>query len=447
MERRPCVTSSCRDRIPVPRRSSRANGLRVLSPQRVASLLAKGGCVITVAFDAAFFDPSGRVAPHFLPSRPREVVDGQHAGRVLQLAPAHRDVLPRWGINSPIRDHGADPGQYSGTIGWPSREHYLAFVVPAAIAAHADVLAKHHVSPALFRSWVAAKSLYAQERRSGRRVVVRPITLAGLLQCAERTVQRCQAAAREIGLEVVITPGRMLSEFEVYAARKQGSPQRGLSTVSAFVVPTAVRRIVEHVTPTRGGSLGVSVTDIHTFKQRSARSKGAPLRSAPHQQETSRRPPGRNGPPAAQKPPPQRRTGRWAHQGPAWKLAAALTTEVIFLHRCPPGRIARQLQRYTDPQRTGGRRWTTVQLLDAMTAVNRRLGYRAPVKVKTAPWALLAWYLAQIDPFADHPANTEPSCSTPWCGKCASDTFRWIEAPVSHDPVRPCPRCSPQACT
>lgn len=80
-----------------------------------------------------------------------------------------------------------------------------------------------------------------------------------------------------------------------------------------------------------------------------------------------------------------------------------------------------------------------------MDAINVRLGYAAPVKAKTAPWALLAWYLGQLDPFADHPTNDQPSCPTPWCGQCASDAFRWLEDPLTHDPLRPCPQCSPQA--
>ena len=378
---------------------------------------------MTVALRAALFDPSGRVTPHFLPSRPRRIVDAQHAHRVLQVAPTYRDVLPRWGIASPIRDHGPDPGQHSGTISWTSREHYLTVVVPAAVAVHADVLTRHHVAPDLFRSWVAAKSLYAQERRSGRQVIVRPVTLAGLLQCATRTVQRCQAAAREMGLEVVITPGRMLSEFEVYAARKKGSPQRGLSTVTAFVVPSAVRRIVENVTPTSGRSSSALVTDIHTFKRRSARFRGAPLRSAP-QHQPRRRSPNRSG--------------------PAWDLATELTQQVIFLHRCPPGRIVGQLRRFANPATTGGLRWTTARLLAALQLVNKRHGYSAPVRAHAAPWALLAWYLGQLDPIGDHPDAGRPVVR-PWCGQCASDTFRWLEDPVTHDPLRPCPQCSPQA--
>lgn len=348
---------------------------------------------------------------------------------MLRLAPKNRAVLPRWGINSPIRDRGADPGQYTGTIGWTSREHYLTVIVPAALAARPDVLRQHHVSAEVVQRWAEAKSLYAQEPRSGRRVIVRPQTLAGLLPDSLSGVHRAQRVARDLGLEIVITEGRMLSEFEVYAARKKGSPQRGLSTVSAFVVPVWMRSLVERDTPTSGDALSASVTYLSTFKQRCARSKGAPLRSAPPQQKS--------GSP---------RKLAQNRSGPAWDLAVGLTKQVIFLHRCPPGRIVGQLRRFSDPKRTGGMRWTTKRVLDAMEQVNRRLGYAAPVQAKTAPWGLLAWYLGQIDPYADHPDNDQPMIrSVPWCGECASETFRWVEDPTTHDPVSPCPRCSPQA--
>jgi hypothetical protein len=315
----------------------------------------------------------GRVPGHFaLPTRPRRVQDAVHAGRILALAPRHRALLPRWGIRSPIRDHGAEPGAYAGTLGWTDRDHYLAVTVPVAIGLRRHILAEHHVHPDTFRQWVRAKSLYAQEQRCGRTVIVRPQTLAGLLQCSLSTVHRCQRAARELGLELVITPGRMLSEIEVYKARKVGSPQRGLSTVSAFVIPSWIERSVAHDTPTSGTAFDPIVTNVTTFKRRSARPKGAPLRSAP----------------------PKRRGG------PAWELACGLTQQVIFLHRCPPGRITGQLQRFATAQL----HWTPERLTRAMDQVNIRLGYTAPVEPKTAPWALLAWYLRQIDPYADHPS-------------------------------------------
>ena len=343
---------------------------------------------MSLAYSPAFGTPLAVGVAQALPHRPRRITDARHAGRVLAAAPSNRCVLPRWGINSPIRDHGAEPGQYTGTIGWTSRDHYLAFVVPAAIATQGDVLAQHGVAADTFTRWVAAKSLYAQEHCSGRRVIVRPVTLAGLLQCSKRTVQRCQAAARDMGLEIVITPGRMLSEFECYKARKNGSPQRGLSTVSAFVVPSVLRHVVDHVTPTSGGYVSASVKDLTTFNDRSARPKGAPLRSAPPRQGG---PPGREG--------PRNRSG------PAWDLAVQLTQQVIFLHRCPGGRIVGQLQRFTAP---GVPRWTAERVTRAMDAVNRRHGYTAPTKPKEAPWGLLAWYLRQIDPIADNPGLDRP---------------------------------------
>lgn len=343
--------------------------------QGLLRAVSSPGVLITVAhafFDAAYSQRVNHAAP--LPRRPRCVLDATHAGRVLAVADRDRGVLPRWGINSPIRCHPVEPGTYTGTISWTTRQHYLAVVVPAAARAHPDVLARHHVAPDTLLRWARAKSLYAQEPHSGRQVIVRPDTLAGLLQCSERTVQRCQAAARAIGLELVITPGRMLSEIEAYAARRKGSPQRGLSTVSAFVVPQSLRPLVCHVTPTRGNSSSTNVKKPLTFNRRSAGSKGAPLRSAPH---------------------PRRR-------GPAWYLAAGLTEQAIFLRRCPPGRIAGQLARFTRAPHS----WTATQILRAMDQVNVRLSYTAPVRAKTTPWGLLAWYLRQIDEIADAPGFT-----------------------------------------
>lgn len=326
---------------------------------------------ITVALQHAFFPALDTPERHLRLVRPRTVVDAVHAGQVLRLADRNRDLLPRWGINSPIRDHGVQPGAYTGTTAWTSREHWLHVTVPAAIATRPEILAGHHVDPDTFRRWCATKSLYSQEQHSGRTVIVRPDTIAGLMQASLSTVHRCQRAARILGLEIVLIPGRMLTEIECHRARKQGSPQRGLSTVSAFIIPSWLPHPVTNDTPTRGTQLHNPVADIRTLKQRSARPKRAPLRSARRQ-----------------------RKGR-----PVCGLARELTTRVIFLHKCPPGRITNQLRRYE----TATRPWRGEQLIRAMDNINIRLGYTAPIRPKTAPWGLLAWYLHQIDPTADHP--------------------------------------------
>ena len=324
-----------------------------------------------------------------LPVRPRRVEDHQHASRILALAPRNRAVLPRWGLHSPVRSQPVAAGAYTGTVGWTSREHYLGVVVPITLQLHPDVLRRHEIAVDTFRRFLAAKSLYAQEQRTGRTVIVRPDTIAGLVGLSERHVQKCARAARELGLEIVLETGRMLSELETYAARRRGSPQRGLSTVTAFVVPGAVRLSVYSATPTRGNRSTRSTLESSTFGRRSARSNRAPLRSAQ----------------------PQRgRRGRAGPGEPCWDLAVALSQQVIFLGRCPAGRISAQLRRFTDPSTTGGLRWTAERLTRAMDQVNVRLGYTAPVQAKAAPWGLLSWYLGQIDPYADHPAATA-SCN------------------------------------
>jgi len=268
------------------------------------------------------------------------------------------------------------PGAYAGVLGWSSREHYLRVVVPITLQLHREVLRRHEIAVDTFRRFLAAKSLYAQEQRSGRTVIVRPDTVAGLAGLSERHVQKCNRAARELGLEIVLETGRMLSELEVYAARRRGSPQRGLSTVTAFVVPGVVRLLVYSATPTRGESSSSSVKKSSTFNDRSAKSKSAPLRSAPSptKRVTRRKPPG-------------------------WRLAVDLTGQAVFLRRCSPSRVAPQLARFTRCPH----RWTATQLIRAMDQVNVRLGYSSPVRATRSPWALLKWYLEQIDEVADAP--------------------------------------------
>lgn len=339
---------------------------------------------------------------------------------MLATAPTNRCVLPRWGINSPIRDPGAEPGQYTGTVGWTSRDHYLAFVVPVAIKMRPGPFKTHKVHPDTFRQWVRAKSLYAQEQRSGRRVIVRPQTVAELMGCSKSTVHRCQRVARDLGLEIVITPGRMLSDFEAYKARRKGSPQRGLSTVSAFVIPAWVLHPVDHDTPSSGLFKASHVKECSALKRRSAGSKGAPLRSAPRKRRRPR--PG----------------------DPAWDLAVQLAQRIPFLRGCPAGRLTGQLRRFVT---TGlPHRWTAERLIRAMDTVNRRRGWNAPWAAKTRPWGILRWYLTQIDEVADHPAHDGPLIpTTPWCGHCDSDAYRWILDPATGRSIRRCPTCNPHS--
>ena len=402
-----------------------------------------------------------------VPVRPRWIEDDEHARHVRAFGETARHLLPRYGVNSPIRDHGPNPGQFTGTIAWTTRAHFLRHIVPLAMRESAKILARHRVAECTFMDWAHHKTLYAETGTAGRRVVVRPDTLAELMGCTVRTVQRCNAAAREMGVELVITPGRMLSEIECRSARNNGSPQRGHATVTAFVVPPSlhqavrraarrareasdrlvqlrdgIRHVVDHVTPTRGPFFNASDPDCLTLNHRAAGINGAPLRSAPAPSKevaddllgfgvtprTSPAPQNKPQDPSSEpavspdRPGPIRGDrGRYAHsptrrpprspsaapkrrmRGPSWYLAKDLCDRVLFLRHCPPGRLANQLSRYLRPDTTQGLTWSAEQLARSMDHINQRLGYTSVVKAKIAPWALLAWYLRQIDPYSDHP--------------------------------------------
>ncbi len=184
--------------------------------------------------------------------------DVNHASVVRRLCVHDRDVLPRWHQDDrgPRNAHRgvhviAPEGSYAQIPVWSGRGHWLSFAVPVAISTHRDLLRRAGISPDTFRMWAAVKSGYAQAR-TGRRCITRPDTVASVMGVTSRHVERCNAVARAIGLEVVVLAGRMLTLEESTGARRRGSRQRGLSTEVALTVPTALRSAVDVVTPTSG---------------------------------------------------------------------------------------------------------------------------------------------------------------------------------------------------
>lgn len=342
----------------------------------------------------AFQRRTARVGQHGLPARPRCVLSPVHAGQILRVGTTERDVLPRWGIRSPIRNSQPEPGARTGRIGWSSREHYLEVVVPATLAANQDVLKAHKVADDTLRRWIAAETLYVQERRSGRTCIVRPSTLAQLLGCAKRTVQRCRKVANELGLRVEVVKGRMLNLEETLTARAAGSPQRGLSTVADFCIPADAippPQPVDHVTPTRGSShyLG-SESLIPSQPRLTAKTTSAATRHR-HQHKRA--------------------------ETPAWKLAHSLILRIPYLAGLKPGRLAPLVTRFAKATRP----WTASQLVEAMDRINiesdgpHGIGYTSPVRSEVRhPLAFVKWYFDQIDHDADHPhANTPPRTNPP----------------------------------
>lgn len=364
--------------------------------------------------------------PH--PLHRHRAADPRIAEMLLNLALERPDLLPRRLPEGRGRAYGhvgvrvdPPPGAYARIPVWRDRRHWATITVAIAIAQHRDVLARHHVSPEMLRRWARAKSGWAWS--NGRRCVVRPDTLASVLTCSPRQVQRTNACARELGLEVVVLRGRMLTQAERWQAYDRGSRQRGLATETALTVPRDQISPVDHVTPPRG--------EPETTKRNC-------LLGFPHGLTAG-------STEAATRPRPQkgRRKG-----SPSWVLAVDVTRNVPWLRRETPHRLVGVLARYVNcPQR-----WTGADIAAALNARDRRLQQPTMTEavIRTRPAVLLAAALQDIHPVVDHPSLQDgpliPQAPVS-CGHPACDGHGWLRGVVDDDgyeSVVKCPRCPAQ---
>lgn len=374
------------------------------------------------------------------------------AGTVRRLCESDREVLPRWhqedrGYRNRRRGHHehAPPGAYTNIRPWSGRDHWVGAAVPLAwaLARQANRFGTDlpYVARDTFVAWARVESRYAQDQRTGRRVVVRPDTVAGVLDMDTRTVQRCRQLARALGLLVDVVRGRMLTVHECLAARRRGSRQRGLSNESALTVPDPLcavlrrvrpgrccgrrwRRLVDCVTPTRGNSGELKISpDTCGTDSCAAEAEAAPPPPRPRKRRRRRR--------AA-----VRLAQNIAGSVP-WLAGERLSALIPTLHRltaCEPA-------------------WTAQDVIDHIDATNRRLGYTAAraEAIRTTPAALLAWYLRDVDAQVDHPRfqafadGTAIEQRAPWCGHCDRVT-RHVWHPELLLATR-CPTCHPLVST
>lgn len=372
-------------------------------------------------------------AAHGLPYRPRQVLDPGQVAKVLSLADAReRRGLPRYGVRSPIRHERVPEGAYAAIgAGWFSRQHFLQVVLPLVAAEHPEVF-KGRCSVETFLRWARTEAAYAQNQRAGRDIIVRRSTVAELLRCHPRTIQRCRAVGRDLGVYVDVVKGRMLSQAERWTAQHvHSSPQRGLSNVSCMVIPDAYAGrllapvpspLVDCVAPSRGGGSPPQSSLAKLVLGRTDRSAGKVKG-------------------AASPPPPTKEVRRKPSRTPllGLGLATELVNAVGWLSECPPRRIEGMLRPYAAQADA----WTVTDLVEEIEQVDRRLGHTAPTRPRSAPWGLLRYYLRQIDP-ETAVGRQRRARSRPWCGSCASDGYRWVEVGPERRPAR-CPRCGPTA--
>ena len=378
-----------------------------------------------MAYPPALQRPGHTRGPLRHPLHSHRAATPQTAAYVLAHAMDRPDLLPRRlpeGRGKAFAHVGvrvdAPAGAYSRIPVWRSRDHWVTVTVAVAIALHRDVLARHGVAPDSLRRWARAKSGYAWD--NGRRCVVRPDTLASVLGLHERQVQRLNACARELHLEVVVMTGRMLTQLERWQAYDRGSRQRGLATETALTIPPDQRGLVDHVTPPRGG-----------YVTRKSSGESVVLHGLPA--GTSE---------AATRPRPEKGSRRGS---PAWRLACDVTRHVPWLAREAPQRLVAALTRYV----TCPEPWTGRDVAAAITTRDRRLMQPAITtdRITTRPAAVLAAILRDLDPILDHPALTEgplvPLAAVA-CGHPSCDGHGWLRGLVEvegYDVALKCPRC------
>lgn len=354
-------------------------------------------------------------------ARSHRVCAPEHATWVEANCLADRQLLPRW-HQADRRRHRvagapaggvhvmAPDGAYAGLECWRSREHWLTVVVPVVLATRATAYAGQ-VSRTLLARYLRVVSGWACPR-TGRRCVVRPVTVASVLGVDERTVQRCRAAARAIGLEVVVLTGRMLTEPERKEAQASGSTQRGLSTEVAFTIPRGIPRHLLTATPSRGPLVDKKQDWDNTHLDAASGEKTDATPSRPRHR-------GRHG----------LKRGR--------RLAADLAQIVPWLATERPGRLAPALHRFA----TCTPVWRAGDLSVVLADVVRRRGHNpaglSEHAIRTRPAVVLASLLRDVDEVADHPSiahqwATPPPAPQP-CGHPDCDGHGWLRTNLHVD--------------
>lgn len=344
----------------------------------------------------------------------------EDAGYVRTRCVYDRAALPRYhqddrGRASRHRGHHewAPDGAYSNIAAWKGRQAFLAAAQVVAQLPHAvEILRRHEISAEMLSTYLRVRTGYVQHQSTGRRCIVRPKVLAGVLDVSVNTVHRAQRVARELGLEVVVWGGRMLTFEESTACRRRGSRQRGLSTEVAFTIPRPAQSAVDSVTPTSGRS---SCPQNRTFQPSPTHGASADKADAT----------------------PSRRQPR----GPAWSLARQLRARLPWLATESPGRCVPTLSRFA----TAPTPWTAEHIVYALADDAFRRGIKHQLtaeQIVTRPAVVLAGLLRHVDEISDHPDLAWlPPLELVACGRPDCDGHGWITVDAST--VAPCPDCPP----
>lgn len=381
--------------------------------------------VPTPAIPAAVSPQNPRHGRHAAAARARRAIPRAtllELRRIAQSDPrALRGKLPRWhsadqpcpgfiraatGAEEPCPLHTITSGQYAevgrafvgrydpktgrremvreGTksrVTWLSRDQYVNRFLPAflALAGSRDVLRAHSVTLDTFMRWARTESLPGYcDQDTGRRIIVRPQTVADVMEVSTSTVHRCRSAARALGIYATVFPGAMLGEEEQRHARwSHKSPQRGLAAESAFVIPREHAGLGSVTCLHRGAAHGHFSADSNSLPTLNTEG-GRELTSSALNMKRRRR------------------------ARPAYVLAKQVVERLPFARGSHPSTFAGLLHRFAVAKPA----WTADDVVAHIDHVNARRGWSAvysPEDLKAPAFALLAAYLRDADPVNDHP--------------------------------------------
>ncbi|TCC33915.1 hypothetical protein E0H75_42435 [Kribbella capetownensis] len=261
---------------------------------------------------------------------------------------------------------------------WSSRGVYLQVYIKERLRLPdaAGILRAENVDPETFLHWAKTESMWA-DPRTGRGVIVRPKVVAEVMKVATRTVQRCRATARLLGLYATVYTGRMLKVEEVWPRRDAGSAQRGEAAESAFVIPKLLRRLCTMSYLPRGAGQGQIST--HSKPQLTLNPQGKKEQTSSALNVKTRR-----------------------KAKAAYKLACQVLERLPWAREAPAKRLTGLLHRFA----TAAHPWTAEDIARHIDTTNSRRGWSAvhsPDDLRAPAYGLLSKYLRDTDPDNDHP--------------------------------------------
>lgn len=130
---------------------------------------------------------------------------------------------------------------------WRSRDHWLQVLLPEALDLRPETWRGVIARDEVIRIMTTATTIAHES--TGRACIARLDRLGELCDVSEQKVRRCWDVVRQLGLAVLMVPGRMLDANERYKAWQGGSRQRGLANEWAFVTPARAPRDLMTTTP------------------------------------------------------------------------------------------------------------------------------------------------------------------------------------------------------